>query len=433
MARMMANSNASASNGKQKEHIPRIKKIAILLLSLIGALVLWIYAIGYDSTLFERTFDGIEVVIEGEDALVDSKGYTLAEHQTFSSITVVAKGKRSELNELDSSDFRAVIDVSQAENAGSQTLNIVVYSPNGIEVVSQSSKTATVFVDEFTQRNELLSVTVDIGSKYVMTEGITQVTAEANPLSVVVSGPASVLDSVKGAYVNFNLDGVEIKESIYGYGNIELRDKNNKVIDNPYITVSESTAYVTVSVTKQKVLPVRVNFTGGVFSPADVGVKLSASYVTVSGTPEALLAVSEIVLNVDESKIDQKGSFDFSVGALLPAGVTNESGISKITAEVTLPSLSVRSYRVKADKISVLNLPEGSECKIKNELEIKVIGAREAFKQIDRDLITATIDFDRVTVEPDGSYSAFATVSLGGEYEGLYIQNINYVVYFTVE
>lgn len=420
-------------NGKKKEKLPRVKRLIFAFLSLVGALFVWIYAIGYDSTLFERTFDGIPVVIEGEDELRDGKGFTLASGQEFSSITVVAKGKRSELNELTAADFRAVVDVSRSEGAGDQTLKIDVYSPNGIEVVSQSSTTVSVFVDEFTQRNELLSVSVDIGNQYVMTEGITFVSATANPLSILVSGPSSVLDTIASAYVDFNLDGREIKESLYGYGEIKLRDANGNDIDNSYITKSESTAYVTVNVTKQKVLPVRVVFTGGVFDPKDVTVESSASYITVSGTPESLIAITELVLEIDETTVDGSKKFEFSVGGMLPDGVSNESGISKINVNVTLPKLAVRTYTVSKENITVINLPEGSGFTVPDDLEVHVIGARDAFAQIDRKLITATVDFNRVTVEPDGSYTAQAEISLGAEYSGIYIHNIGYTVNFTVE
>ncbi|MBQ1206182.1 MAG: hypothetical protein IIX67_03160, partial [Clostridia bacterium] len=174
---MKNKTNSEEVNRQKKERLPRIKKIIFMLMALVGAVFVWLYAIGYDSTLFERTFDGIPVVLEGEDELRDAKGFTLAEGQEFSSITVVAKGKRNELNELSASDFRAVVDISKIENAGDQTIGITVYSPNGIEVVSQSSTTVNVFVDEFTQRNELLSVSVDIGNQYVMAEGITFVNA----------------------------------------------------------------------------------------------------------------------------------------------------------------------------------------------------------------------------------------------------------------
>ena len=111
-------------NSPKNEKLPRVKKIFFLLAALIGAIFVWIYAIGYDGTLFERTFNGIPVVIEGENELRDLKGFTLAEGQEFSSITVVAKGKRSELNALTASDFRAVVDISKIENDTAETFSL---------------------------------------------------------------------------------------------------------------------------------------------------------------------------------------------------------------------------------------------------------------------------------------------------------------------
>ncbi len=420
---------ANEKNNSQN-NVSRIQKVAILALSVIGSFMLWIYAIGYDSTLFERTFDGIPVVIEGEAELVESKGYTLARDQEFSSITVVAKGKRSELNELDASDFRAVIDVSQSEGSGNQTLNIVVYSPNGIEVVAQSSNTATVFVDEFTQRDELLSVSVDTGNGYVMTEGVTFVNAVANPISIVVSGPVSVLDSIEGAYVKFNLDGYEISDSVYGYGAIELRDKYGKTINNPYITVSDSTAYVSISVTKQKSIPVRVAFTGGIFDKDDVSLTVSTESVTISGSPAVIDGIGELVLPIDETAIDGKADFEYNIGSLLPKGVTNESGVSKITVGVELPKMSVRTYRIKTEDIEIINLPDTMEVELASGLDIKLVGARDAFNGFDISSVSVQADFDRVTIEPDGSYTCKVAVSLSDN-SAIYILNENYTVSFT--
>ncbi|MBO5913839.1 MAG: hypothetical protein J6Q72_00690 [Clostridia bacterium] len=427
----MKNNQTEEKAKKQKVKLSRAMSILFVVLSVLAAFVLWVYAIGYDSTLFERTFDGISVVIEGEAALRDTKGYTLASGQEFSSITVVAKGKMSELNELSADDFRAVIDVSQAQAAGDQTLNIVVYSPNGIEIVSQSSTTASVFVDEFTQKNELLSVSVDVGNSYIMAEGVTFVSASANPLSVLVEGPASVIGQIKGAYVKFDLENRVITDNIYGYGAIELRDADGRVIDNPYIKLSDTTAYVTVSVTKQKSIPVRVAFTGGVFSPSDAAIELSASAITVSGTPEALKSIDELVLNIDETAIDGSKSFEFPIGSLLPNGVSNESGSSKISVKVTMPELAVRAYRIKKEAISVINLPENSAFEISDDITVYLIGPREAFGSVDRNALSATVDFNRITIEDEG-YSGSALIELGNEYDGIYVLNKEYTVYFTV-
>ncbi|MBR4278762.1 MAG: hypothetical protein IKT34_01170 [Clostridia bacterium] len=173
----------------------RTRKIIVFVGAVLGAFLLWIYAIGYDSTLFESTYNGIEVTVQGENRLAETRGFTLAEGQSFSSITIVAKGKRSELNALKPSDFQAYVDVSLADKAGSQTLDIIVKAPNGIEIVSQSSTTVEVFVDEFTQHNESLAVVVNSG-EYRLGEGVAAIALSVNPAAVTVSGPKSILESI---------------------------------------------------------------------------------------------------------------------------------------------------------------------------------------------------------------------------------------------
>ena len=426
-----AKPDTAKKNKKPNHDSPKTKKTVMLLLSVFVAFFLWVYAIGYDSTIYERTFNGIDVLIEGESVLLENKNFVLAEGQYFSSISVVATGKRSELNELSSEDFRAYVDVSTVETAGYLTLDINVETPNGVSVKSQSSTTVRIYIDEFTQRHELVEIEVETGN-YVMTEGVTFVSAVANPLTVLVSGPASLLDSIDKAYVDFDLEGREISGDLYGHGAIELRDKNGNTINNPYITLSEGTAYVTVSVIKQKVLPVRVEFIGGIFSSSDASVTVSAPTITVSGTNDALKAIDELVIKVDESAIDLKSELEFALSALLPSGVTNESGNSKITLKIELPKLAKRVYTIPSRMITIENLPNGASYKIKNAIDVNLIGPREAFDAIDRDLLSATVDFDDVRVNPDGSYTAFAVVSLGAEYEGIYVQGLDYEVTFTI-
>jgi hypothetical protein len=89
---MTTKNKNSGNNSKHIEQLSRTKKIIVFAGAVLGAFLLWIYAIGYDSTLFESTYNGIPVTVEGEAKLAEQKGFTLAEGQNFSSITVVAKG-----------------------------------------------------------------------------------------------------------------------------------------------------------------------------------------------------------------------------------------------------------------------------------------------------------------------------------------------------
>ncbi len=427
----MIKSYKNQDDGKRYAGMSRSAKAVAFVCSLLGAFLLWIYAIGYDSTLFESSFSGVEVEIVGEDTLSADKRFTLAQRTEFAAINIEARGNRRELDKLTAADFKAVVDVSKVQSAGDQTLDITVISPNGIEVIYQSDSTVSVFIDEFTQSNDLLSVKVNTGDKYVMTEGVTFVSAVSNPLTVTVSGAKSILEQVEGAYVNFNLDGHEISKNISGYGEIELRDKNGNVINNPYIKVSDTTAYVSISVVKQKEIPVRVAFVGGVYNVNEIATTVSTPSVTVSGTPEALDIINELVLEIDETTVEGTQVFEFSIGAALPSGVTNESGLSKIAVTVKLPELSVRNYTIKAQNISVENLPENYTYEILEDLKVTLLGPRDAFENFNFSLMTATIDFDKYTIESDGSgYTAEATVHFNGEHSGIFVQNKHETVKF---
>ena len=430
--------NEVKKNKRPLEQMSSTAKLIALIGSILGALLLWIYAIGYDSTLFESTFDGITVVVEGEEELKESKGFTLAESYKEFSITVVAKGKRSQLNELKSTDFRAVIDVSLTEEAGEQTFNIVVYSPNGIEVVSQSSTTAKLFVDEFTRLSKPLAVKVDTGDgNAVMSEGVTFFTAVSNPLFVDVYGPKSMLDKIDAAYVKFDLDGHKIDNNISGYGAIELRDKNNKVINNPYITMSESTAHVEIRVTKEKIIPVTVVFTGGLgYDPVERAIP-SVQSVKVTGSPTALDSINTLVLYIDESTVKNTAEFEFPVSSYLPEGVSrDESSPSVVTVTVNLPAENTaKNFKIKADDIVIEGIDEGMSYKVKNDITVTVVGPKLVLSEVDKELITVTVNYDasEVVIEPDGSLTAKATVSLGAEYTGIYVLTKDYLVNFDLE
>ncbi len=426
------------SNSKlPTEQMSRASKIVVFIAALFCSFLLWIYAIGYDSTLFERTFNGIPVEIQGEELLADSKNFMLAPGQKFSSITVVVKGKRSELNELSAQDFRAVVDVSLAEGSGEQQFNIVVYAPNGIEVISQSSMTVRAYVDNFTQKSQLLSVSVDIGNEYLMSEGVTFVDTIANPAAITVSGPASVLDRIEGAYVDFDLEDYPVKDTIYSYGAIELRDKNGNVINDPYVKISDNTAYVTVNVTKQKTVPVDIMFVGGIFenSGEDYPISYISSHssVSVSGSPSALDAITSVVLEIDETTVNGKQSFEFPIGSMLPEGVSNNSGTSKIVVDVTMPSeFYTREYSIAPENITIENLPEGYEYTVSQGINVTLIGPAEAFEFFDPAMLKASADYRVLKDNMDGTYTAKAKISFGLEHSAIYVLNLGYTVDFTV-
>jgi YbbR domain-containing protein len=278
-------------------------------------------------------------------------------------------------------------------------LDITVISPNGVEVVSQSSNTVRVFVDEFTQKNDLLTVEIDTGDKgYRLGEGVSRINFSASPAVVTVSGPKSVLDSVARAVIKFPLDGNEIKEDIRGYGAITLLDNEGRQINNQYLSLSDSTAEVALTVIKEKVLPIRVNLVGGALIEGIAVDTPNPGAITVSGSSSAISALgSELVITIDETTLlpGKTHAIEIPIVEMLPKNISTENS-GNITVNITVPKLSVREYSISADRIVIENLPENYICNIEKGIKVKVAGPLKAFDGFDSGTITAKIDFNNV-------------------------------------
>jgi len=112
--------------------------------------------------------------------------------------------------------------------------------------------------------------------------------------------------------------------------------------------------------------------------------------------------------------------------------VVNESGTAKITATVTVPEMALRRYTIAKEAIEIVNLPDDAEYDILSTLQVTVMGALDAFDTIDQEAIRAILDFKRLTVGEDGSYTAVPRIELGEQAKGVYVLTPVEEVGFTV-
>ena len=97
----------------------RKRKIFTFSIALFGALVLWMYAIGYDTEIDTRTYTGIVVEING----VNTNGYTVADGDSFAlSVDIRLEGTRRVLSDIKASDLSAYVDISSVSGPGLTTL-----------------------------------------------------------------------------------------------------------------------------------------------------------------------------------------------------------------------------------------------------------------------------------------------------------------------
>ncbi len=387
-------------------------KILIFVIALFGALILWMYAIGYDTEIDERVFSGIQVEITG----LNVNGYTVADGENFSlNVDARASGTRSVLNNSDVSDFRAYVDISSVGGPGYATLPVTVVAPTGLTVESLSVSNVTLYVDTFTSKTINIQIEKTYSSEYEIGEVVQSLYA------VSVYGPESIVGTAE-AYSSFEL-GTITGNDIHVSGEIHLRDSATKaMISNPYITMSSSTVDVTFIMYGSKTVPVELALEGGTYSAEDVQFLSSVSGVKLRGPMSELAQVSALAIVCDETEIeDGKLVSTITAGELLAnrfpeSSLSAEEPEAEITYTVILPEIRSKTVSVPISRMTVYGLPDsGKVHAVANaSLEVTVFGSAAAVKAYDGEQMTVRINYQTLVLQAaTGEYLGEAEISTG--------------------
>lgn len=262
-------------------------------LCLIFAVSVWLFVMSNNDTGFEKELAGVTVNIEGVHALGSDNMAVLNGYDQTVKVTLA--GKRAEIGSLTADDLYMYVDVSQIKDAGQYTLQVMLDLPKNSTLVSIEPSHISLDVDA----NAVKRVDVDIKLQYSH-ESSYSISKHPNYDSVIISGPASVLDTVKYAAASFDVG--KIDKSITLVGELALYDNYGVKISNPYVTCSQSEVSVDIKVTTTKTVPVRIQFANGISQPYRT--TLTPSSITLRGDPNLLNSIQELVVyTVKEGEI----------------------------------------------------------------------------------------------------------------------------------
>lgn len=401
----------------ESKDVSRKWKILIFIVALFGALVLWIYAIGYDTQDAAGSFRGIPVEITG----VNSSGYTVAGISDFSlNIDADVAGTRSVLNGVSVSDFRAYVDISSVNKPGYATLPVSVVAPNGVRVTQQSVQNVTLYIDKFTSK----TIQIKIEKTFVSHYQIGEIRSDLYAISLY--GPESELRNVE-AYCSFDLGTVE-DPVVTASGTIMLRDADTKAkISNPYITMTNSTIDVTFVMYDEKSVPVELVLTGGTFLPSEVQFTVSRPSVLLSGPVESLASLSSLKISCDETQAGTGETRTVPVSELIaendPTGT-----VSAVDAElvleysVVIPEIAYKTVTLSPSAVKVVGAPDGADglIKVVSGTEVRIFGDSSVIKKYSADSMTAEVDFDSITQNlTTGDYFGVLRISTGDSSVGV--------------
>ncbi|MBQ7821106.1 MAG: hypothetical protein IJ391_02350 [Clostridia bacterium] len=340
----------AVTDGTADKPISPRNDIVARILCVIGAILLWFYAVSSQTIIEDRRFVSIPVELIGADTLEEEYGMTVISGYDYS-VDLTLSGTRSELSKIGAEDLSAYVDLSQISAAGEYSLDVRTSAPSGISLKELSSNYVNVYVDKRTQKN----VEIRVNPVYIIESDYSLGTPDTNVEIVTISGPADVLDSITHAQVT--VDVGKLTKSVTTSGSVVLYADSTPVT-NPYVKVSESDVTVSIPVYTEKEVPLSIGFKYGYFNEKNTHITIDPASVRIKGDPSELEKITSIeLLTLDEKKITGTTSMSTAV-VELPDTVENLSRAD--SAVITVSLLNTATRVINIDNITVKN-PNGLE------------------------------------------------------------------------
>ncbi len=383
-------------------------KFVTFLLSVAIAFGIWAYVATVQAPESEKTYYNVPVVLGGQ-SILDARDLMIVSHKEFK-INLTLSGYRTDLNKLDSTNITVLADLSQITTPGTHTLNYSVSYPGSVQfgnihTVNQDPQQITIEVVEHSTKDIPVNVSC-IGSVPTgYTADRQNVLLDHN--TITISGPKTVIDRIHQAKLTVDLTNqYQTFTKTISY---VLCDRNGEpVLDVQDVSRNVSSVQATVKILKLKEVPLKVHvIPGGGITEEMVTITLERPSIMVSGSEAALENLTEITLgNVDLGSLTESTSLSFTIS--LPDGVNNVTGVTSISAQVEMPAMQTRTFKVA--RFEALHVPEGMEINFLTELlEVQVRGPAVILDTLTADAIVAVVDF--VNAQP-GSESYTAIIEI---------------------
>lgn len=352
-----------------------LHNLGIKLLSLFGAVLVWMIIINIDDPYKSKNFQ-VEVETINADALKSvNKVYEVIEGGVAN---VRVGGKRSVIDKLDATDIRATADLSNLSSVNAVAIEPSLRKKVSSEVTLECSQVLKVSLENMATKQVKVAVVADGRPA----DGYTIGECTAKPNMIQISGGESVIEQIELAKVFLNVNGVS--NDFTAKLVPKAYDDNGKEVKSSTLSFSSTKIRVKAKVLENKMIPVRVEVTG---TPAEgyeyVETQCLPEEVEVAGTPKRLASVSELVVPVDiEGMTSSSANLEqnINVADYLAEGITVTEEYEMVSLKITIEQLVSRNIEISADDLKFQNLGENlvAEALNANETGTIIVSGRSS-------------------------------------------------------
>ncbi len=369
-----------------------MRRLLELGVSVLVAVVLWIFVVTVIGPEYQKEFKDIPVTFVGE-----TSSDLMIRNEEGHKVTLNLSGNRAELLKLSASNITVVIDRAQITEAGSRVYRYDVQYPanvtrNAVIVQNMDPAGIKLDVDQVTSADIPVKVTYDGPTP---DNFVKPVDPELRPIRI--KGPEQIVNQIAYAKVVIQSSTIP-QDDIVGNYPYQFYNKDHQVVDADDVTPNPEDRTVSVTypirITKELTLDVSKIYGGGV-TEFNAPCKLSQDKITVSGKQADLKDLTVLDIGViDLSTMKESGTIIFNLDDVLsqmPGDLKVVEGEPEVIVTVELPDLGTKELYVT--QFEIINAPEGTVCSIRSSgLKVTVRGYKDNVSKISASDITIIVD-----------------------------------------
>ena len=366
-------------------------KRSLKLLSLLAAFILWFIVANTVSESRTFVIEDVPVDFDGLSSSAMSRMGLEAVLTDDITVDVEVQGKRYIIGNLKPEDIKITPDVAKVQNSGIYPITLSGTDANalGFDVVGITPSSVSVRFDRFaSKRLEIKSQISGIST----TEGYLIENEIITPNEVVITGPESDIALVNSCVARADTDRV-LRDSYSQNVALTLLDEDGNTIESNNLSMSVSSAQVTIPILKTKELPFTVDFTNipHNFNADDLNFDFSKKSVKIAGPAAAIDKMEEFSLGYIDIRTLILGSvYDFDIE--LPSGFVNIENIE--TVQLEFDPEDYISVDFNLTEIQPTNVPAGYDVKIETlQLNnVEIVGPKDVMDKLSAGDLIVEVD-----------------------------------------
>lgn len=382
------------------------------ILAVVFASVLWLAVVNIDDPVTTRSFT-TTVSVENNDYLTGiGKYYEIVNNSN--TITFKVSGKRSYLERMSNTDFRAIADMELIENLERVPIEIVPQRYSSYVTIASKVYYLELAVEDLVSRPYVITVETEGNPMDQHALGEMSV----SPTLLRVSGPASVMETVDKAVATVNVENMalDMTDSVIPV----LYDKEGNEVDTKDLSFNIQNVMVSVKILDTKEVPLNFQTSGTLQEGYEyVDMEYKPETVKIKGVSAVLntmnnITVPEEVLDLTDATGDIEKEVDIS--AYLPEGATLvDNSQAKVSVTVKIEKHERRKFKVPTANITVSNLTSRHSVDfLKDTVEVELEGLSKELDALDETTLTGSID---VSGMEEGEHTVNLELNLDSKYK----------------